>query len=124
MRLLLCLIGPLFLAGCGGDDGDSGGANRLDVTEFELRPAWPTEQEGYVPMQDLAGGTRFTYYVADTPVVKLSDFAAAEVSSIVCKSRTPILATSAANAKLLNKTIVVMTPTSLRIFIVSPFIIQ
>jgi len=87
MRHLLFLICSLLLMGCNGDGGDSGGTKGSEVTTFELRPALPTEQEGYVPMQDTAQGSRFVIYVADTPVATLSDFVAAEVQTREGRSR-------------------------------------
>ncbi len=103
MRHLLFLACSVLLAGCG-DDGDSGGANAADVSAFELRPASPTEQEGYAPMRVVAGGSRFAYYVAQAPVVTLSDFAAAEVQTLEEGSKRLVTATlSEAAARKLVK---------------------
>jgi hypothetical protein len=49
-------------------------------------------------MQDLAGGSRFAYYVAPAPVVSLSDFAAADVELREGRSRHIVKATLSKDA--------------------------
>ena len=95
MRWLAFSICVLLLPGCGDENG---GAEPLGLTIFELRPALPVEREGYTPMQDLASGSRFAYYVADTPVVTLSDFASAEVQLREGRSRHIVRATLSKDA--------------------------